>query len=479
MKKLLILMLVGFAFLVTGCQNSVDSEAKKEVATPDKNGDDNGNGGAPESPVNIGDDGTVTIGARSLVYIKETTETVDSVSYTVKNYADVYVEDPYFYTYYKLYYLNNKLRRLHIYNHSFGAERDYKYTEFVEHQCFNNYTLSQYLKKYYSYYENGKIESYLYVYYGDEEEKEEKEGIKGHEYKYDIGGKIISEKYINYTTGESDETVTEYNSDGKIISRKYYDNSELSSESKYEYFENGNKKLEKYYRNNVLINEYEYFESGERKYYKRYENNILTSETEYYENGNRKFEKYYRNNGYYYTVSKYDENGKRLYEKQYENDVLKRETEYYANGEHKLEKEYENNILTSEIEYYENGKTKYRKNYNKQYHSSSESKYNENGQRLYEKHYSNDVLEEETYYYSNDIRKANIRYERDSGKLCEFTIYYSSGFWHYHWESNHEEFYTFDDEICYDDYNSYDAGILTTLTEANAPSKLEELLSQE
>lgn len=237
MKKLLILMLAGFAFLVTGCQNSVDSEAekaKKDVTTPDNKGDDTENGGNTESPINIGDDGTVTIGARSLVYIKETTETVDSVNYTVKNYADVYVEDPYFYTYYKLYYLNNKLRRLHVYYHGFECERDYKYTEFVEHICSVEELREEVCAKY-SYYENGKIESYYREYY-------DKDQLIWREGKYDLEGNYIYEKYYELDGGRIHLGETFY-------------------------FTNGKEKLEIRFEDNILEDLTAHYESGYCRYY--------------------------------------------------------------------------------------------------------------------------------------------------------------------------------------------------------------------
>ena len=45
--------------------------------------------------------GILPVENASLVYVGESTETVDGVSYTVKSYADVKFSEPYFYTYYK------------------------------------------------------------------------------------------------------------------------------------------------------------------------------------------------------------------------------------------------------------------------------------------------------------------------------------------------------------------------------------------
>ena len=245
MKKLLILMLAGFAFLVIGCQNSVDSEAekaKKDVTTLDNKGDDTENGGNTESPINIGDDGTVTIGARSLVYIKETSETVDSVSYKVKNYADVYVDDPYFYTYYKLYYLDDNLRRLHVYYHGFMCERDYKYTDFIDHVCSDRiYGGSDYLHQKYTYYENGKKESYYYDYV-------EMGVLCWKEEKFDLNGTLIAKKSFDYDADKENPQVTYYN---ESI-----------------YYPNGKEKLSFDKKNDSLQRFTSYYESGFcKKYY--------------------------------------------------------------------------------------------------------------------------------------------------------------------------------------------------------------------
>ena len=189
----------------------------------------NGNNGNTESPINIGDDGTVTIGARSLIYVGETTETVDSVSYTVKNYADVYVEDPYFYTYFKLYYLNNKLRRLHVYYHGFECERDYKYTEFVEHNCIPINYYGDLCKKY-SYYENGKIESIYREYV-------ENGKIGWDEVKFYLNGNCMYEKNFTVEHEHTYQSETFYFANGKIKHNLNIDDNNLSDFT--EYYESG------------------------------------------------------------------------------------------------------------------------------------------------------------------------------------------------------------------------------------------------
>ena len=52
---------------------------------------------------------------KDTVYIGESTETIEGITYTVQSYADVYAANPYFYTYYKNYYLNDKLRRIYCF----------------------------------------------------------------------------------------------------------------------------------------------------------------------------------------------------------------------------------------------------------------------------------------------------------------------------------------------------------------------------
>lgn len=147
MKKLLF-SLLAMAFILASCSNSAGGAATGGL-----------DGGTPTggTPIGTGGDPTtnvpVLIGASNLMYIGEGQETVDSTAYTVKKYADVMVDNPYFYTYYKLYYLNGKLRRVYQFEHGIGCAMDYKYTEFAEHTC-GGYTH----KRIYSYYESGNLE---------------------------------------------------------------------------------------------------------------------------------------------------------------------------------------------------------------------------------------------------------------------------------------------------------------------------------
>ena len=265
MKKTLICMLTVMTFLFLSCQNTADPAAEKpnsettpSAATPAGEGGGSGagiGGGSGQSPISIGGDGTVTILSRNLVSLGETTETLNSVSYTVKKYADVYVESPYFYTYYKLYYSNNKLRRVFTYYHDLQCEMDYKYDEFVDHVCKK--------RRYYSadrkinhgistYYENGKLESYYCDYLNSD-------GLIGDEYGYDINGReLYSKSYTNNVL--LSETRKEYDSNGRLTSEKTYRNEVLTNED--EYYTNGSRKAVKHYKNGILQSEILYFQGS-------------------------------------------------------------------------------------------------------------------------------------------------------------------------------------------------------------------------
>ena len=147
MKKL-IFGLLALAVLFASCSNSAGGAAGAGLDSGTLPGGSDTNNGGTTSDI------PVLVGASNLMYIGEGTETVDSTAYTVKKYADVMVDNPYFYTYYKLYYLNGKLRRVYQYEHVIGCAMDYKYTEFVEHYCYSNKI------KIHTYHENGKLESY-------------------------------------------------------------------------------------------------------------------------------------------------------------------------------------------------------------------------------------------------------------------------------------------------------------------------------
>ncbi len=279
-------MLTVMTFLFLSCQNTADPAAEKpnsettpSATTPTGEGGGSGTGtgtggGSGQSPISIGGDGTVTIISRNLVSLGETSETIGSVSYTVKKYADVYVESPYFYTYYKLYYSNNKLRRVFTYYHDLQCEMDYKYDEFVDHVCKKRrYADRQIYHEISTYYENGKLESYYCDFLDG--------NLYGNEYGYDINGReLYNKSYTNNVV--SSETRREYDSNGRLTSQKTYQNEVLTSETRYTYYDNGNTRTSKSYSNNIITGETEYYESGAQKASKSYMNGILQSETLYF-----------------------------------------------------------------------------------------------------------------------------------------------------------------------------------------------------
>ena len=155
MKKIILALLAAAAFVFASCGNSADTAGVGAGLASGGTGGTGATGGGSLP------DGTVTINTSKMVYIGEGPETVDGVTYNVKKYAQLVIDDnPYFYTYYKLYFLNSKLRRVHYYNHGIGHAMDYKYTDFVEHLCGN--TSSNVEKPVmYIYSENGALESYI------------------------------------------------------------------------------------------------------------------------------------------------------------------------------------------------------------------------------------------------------------------------------------------------------------------------------
>ena len=227
-----------------------------------------------------------------LVFINETSETIDGITYKVKSYADVYTPEPYFFTYYKYYYLNNKIRRLHLYYHSVGSDLDYTYLNFVEHECGNNSLYPQI----YTYYDNGKLESYT-------------QSTKSNNILY---------KYTTY-----------YDSNGVKLSYVYYQNDKLYFE--YTYYPNGNTKTQKTYDVNAttpcIQSDVTNYENGNKKVELRYQTNVypsyLYSKDTYYENGKEEWHIYYSAAGVETT---------KTYTTYYDNKNKKTYTSYYSGG---------------------------------------------------------------------------------------------------------------------------------------------------
>lgn len=171
MKKLLLLSAIVFIIALCGCKQS--SEPPLVIVPPVVTTPTN-----PDNPTNPGNTptggGDVIPNASNLVFIGQGNETVDSVEYLVKKYADVYLDDPYFYTYYKVYYLNDKVRRVYSCDHGVGSQRDYKYSEFNEIECRKGHQTEDYI-----YFENGKKEKEIII-------------------NYDISGNITGQQTTTY-----------------------------------------------------------------------------------------------------------------------------------------------------------------------------------------------------------------------------------------------------------------------------------------
>jgi hypothetical protein len=220
---------------------------------------------------------------KDTVYIGESTETIEGITYTVQSYADVYAANPYFYTYYKNYYLNDKLRRIYCFYHNIGSALDYPYTEFQEHYC-NNLTSYPVI---YTYYENGHIESNTNY-------------SNGH----------ISTSYIYYESGNK-KTMNYYQQGNLYYTYTYYDN-EYNTNKTYEIFLETNPQKTTYYENGkteyqivydadgteLIKNYYTYYENGEEKLHIKWSFEILYEYSFNYESGYRQ---YYYCNGYLYT----------------------------------------------------------------------------------------------------------------------------------------------------------------------------------
>lgn len=277
----------------------------------------------------------------TLVYMGESSEKIDSIIYTVKSYASVYASEPYFYTYYKYYYLNEKLRRAYVFYHSIGSDLDYKYTEFVEHTCGNSSGLTQV----YTYYENGKLKSYIqnlnsngtvykYEYFYDSD------GNKNYQ-KFYQDGNLYNEiyYYTNGTTKIQNTYKTDVSPSYLYSKRTYYENGKdeysinyssegtETSKSYYTYYDNGNKKTYNSWINGILDDSYSYYDDASttvKSYFNYdYSTGILSSEKYNYSDGTKQLyisynsdttidsfnyhyisgytQYYYTDSGYFYT----------------------------------------------------------------------------------------------------------------------------------------------------------------------------------
>lgn len=163
MKKIFLTFAIVLIFVLSACQQSsnppviiIQQPQEETPATTTEPGEQS-------TPETQGEENPIQrLNASNLVFISQGNETVDSTEYLVKKYAEVFLDDPYFYTYYKVYYLNDKVRRIYSCSHGIGSQRDYKYSEFNETECRKGHSVSEYY-----YYENGKLERNKSMTYND------------------------------------------------------------------------------------------------------------------------------------------------------------------------------------------------------------------------------------------------------------------------------------------------------------------------
>ena len=154
MKKIFLTFAIVSIFVLSACQQSsnppviiIQQPQEETPATSTEPGEQS-------TPETQGEENPIQrLNASNLVFISQGNETVDSTEYLVKKYAEVFLDDPYFYIYYKVYYLNDKVRRIYSCQHGIGSQRDYKYSEFNETECRKGHSVSEYY-----YYETGKLE---------------------------------------------------------------------------------------------------------------------------------------------------------------------------------------------------------------------------------------------------------------------------------------------------------------------------------
>ena len=231
-------------------------------------------------------------GISSVIYIGESTDTVDEIEYVVKSYADVYANDPHFFTYYKYYYLNDNLRKIYIYGHGVGSCLLYDYTNYEVHEC----GMSGGTEQLYEYYENGQLEKSVQktdtgalVYHYSEAGKKESMSY--------YTGDVLTYVYTYYESGNQ-KSLDGYTDGVLTSSAEYFDLSSSKMKSLIHYNSDGSLSFEQYYYsadNEKLSVSYNtdgsvdyfnfYYESGYLKYcYYDSDENLYT-----YEDGKTKY----------------------------------------------------------------------------------------------------------------------------------------------------------------------------------------------
>lgn len=393
-------------------------------------------------------------GTSSVVFMGETTETISDVTYTVKSYADVNSSEACFYTYYKYYYLEGKLRRIYVFSHGVGSALDHPYTDFVEHLCGTNTSLNTI----YTYYENGNIESIISNYKYDSVTRKDIVSFSSD------GKKTAEQQYQNGTVASE----TTYYTNGNTKSRKQYntDASPSHLQSEDTYYESGNLKTSTgYYSNGQIERTYVYFDSPKqmnKEFRAYYTDGTLAAESFFYESGNEKEQtNYYTDGKVSYKYEYYDASPsvEKSYISYNPDGTKSSERTNYESGNKKSESQYDNKgQLESEYEYYDSWKGIQRKVYYRDFDGSTG----------------------ENYYDSEGTKILSTNYTT-SGSLSSYSYYYSSGYLKYAYRADNGNLYTYDDgkissgtSWSADDYSSKVA-----YTKEQAEEFLETLIPEE
>ena len=246
MKKIFLTFAIVLIFVLSACQQSsnppviiIQQPQEETPATTTEPGEQS-------TPETQGDENPIQrLNASNLVFISQGNETVDSTEYLVKKYAEVFLDDPYFYDYYKVYYLNDKVRRIYSCQHGIGSQRDYKYSDFNEAECRKGHSVVEYY-----YFENGKKEKYTSVY-------------------YDVSGNITSQSTEMYYESGNQKTVESLYGNGIYGIYTFYDIPYDTTIAMGSSVNGGGGliKLNGSITGNQVSNLYYFYESGYLKYY--------------------------------------------------------------------------------------------------------------------------------------------------------------------------------------------------------------------
>ncbi len=258
---------------------------------------------------------------------------------------------------------------------------------------------------------------------------------------YDIDGETLIE-VNNYYSGKQDGLSTEYYSNGQKKAERYFKNGILNGKSR-TYFENGNIQTEVHWKNDVMEGKYkEYYQSGKMKVKAFLKNGQFQGLYSVYGEDNR----YIHHFNYVDDVPKscqttfFDEKGKKLpdgpYEEHYENGKIRREgnikkgfpdgkwcSYYEDSGALYQEEEFENGYATSCFDYYPNGNIKKRSFCKKGIREGNVEEY-----------YPSGAIKEK-YFMKNDFKEGNCKKFYENGIIeqeGQYTKNYKNGLWKFY-----------------------------------------------